>query len=136
LTPGLTVVAGAVLLKARTEGPFVAAGRIGAIPLGRFPHTVRLNLQYGPKAWNGFALDTQVEKISARYADLMNLVRAPSYTTVNAGGRYGFRIGANPATLRAQVQNLTNTFAWSVSPTATFSPIDQRRFVVSLSADF
>lgn len=134
--PGLTVVAGTVLLKARTEGQNVTAGLIGAVPLGRFPHVMRLNLQYGPKAWNGASLDAQIENVSARYADLLNRVKAPSYTTINVGGRYGFRVGDTAATLRAQVQNITDEFAWSVSPTANFSPIDQRRFVISLSADF
>ncbi len=134
--PGLTVVAGTVLLKARTEGQNVTAGLIGAVPLGRFPHIMRLNLQYSPKTWNGFSLDTQIENVSSRYADLLNRVRAPSYTTINIGGRYAFRVRDNPATLRIQVQNITDVFAWSVSQTASFAPIDQRRFVVSLSTDF
>lgn len=134
--PGLTVVAGTVLLKARTQGQNVSAGLIGAVPLGRFPHIMRLNLQYGPKAWNGVSLDAQAENVSSRYADLLNRARAPDYTTLNLGGRYSFRVGDNPATLRVQVQNVTNAFAWSVSQAATFSPIDQRRFVVTLSADF
>ncbi len=134
--PGLTVVAGTVLLKARTEGQNVTAGLIGAVPLGRFPHIMRLNLQYSPKTWNGFSLDTQIENVSSRFADLLNRVRAPSYTTINIGGRYAFRVGDNPATLRVQVQNITDVFAWSVSQTASFAPIDQRRFVVSLSTDF
>lgn len=134
--PGLTVVAGTVLLKARTEGQNVTAGLIGAVPLGRFPHIMRLNLQYSPKTWNGFALDTQIENVSSRFADLLNRVRAPSYTTINVGGRYAFRVGDNPATLRVQVQNITDEFAWSVSQTASFAPIDQRRFVVSLTTDF
>jgi len=134
--PGLTVVAGTVLLKARTEGQNVTAGLIGAVPLGRFPHIMRLNLQYSPKTWNGFSLDTQIENVSSRYADLLNRVRAPSYATINIGGRYAFRVRDNPATLRVQVQNITDVFAWSVSQTASFAPIDQRRFVVSLSTDF
>lgn len=134
--PGLTVVAGTVLLKARTEGQNVTEGLIGAVPLGRFPHIMRLNLQYSPKTWNGFSLDAQIENVSSRYADLLNRVRAPSYTTINIGGRYAFRVRDNPATLRVQVQNITDVFAWSVSQTASFAPIDQRRFVVSLSTDF
>ncbi|MGE3333478.1 MAG: TonB-dependent receptor [Rhodospirillaceae bacterium] len=134
--PGLTVVAGTVLLKARVEGQNAAAGLIGAVPLGRFPHIMRLNMQYGPKSWNGFSIDTQIENVSSRYADLLDRVRAPAYTTVNIGGRYAFRLAETPATLRIQAQNITDVFAWSVSPTASFSPIDQRRFVISLTADF
>ncbi len=134
--PGLTVVAGTVLLKARVEGQTVSAGLIGAVPLGRFPHIIRLNVQYGPKTWNGLSVETQIENVSSRFADLLDRVRAPAYTTINVGGRYAFRIGETPATLRMQVQNVTDTFAWSVSPTASFAPIDQRRFFISLAADF
>ncbi|MGE4063415.1 MAG: hypothetical protein AB7E79_08605 [Rhodospirillaceae bacterium] len=136
MTPGLTVVAGAVLLQARTAGLFVDTGRIGVVPLGRDPASFRLNVQYGPKAWNGFSLDTQIAYFSSRYADLMNTVRAPASHTINVGGRYAFRVGDTAATLRAQVLNLTDEFAWNISPTANFSPIDQRRFMISLSADF
>lgn len=133
---GLTLVAGTVLLEARITGQAVAAGRIGAEPLGRYPRVARLNVQYGPKEWRGFSVDSQVENISARYADLLNTVRAPGYTTLSLGGRYVFKVGATGAAIRLQVQNITDAFAWSISPTATFSPIDQRRFVLSLTADF
>lgn len=54
----------------------------------------------------------------------------------NIGGRYAFKMGDTAATLRAQVQNITDTFAGSVSQSASFTPIDQRRFVISLSAEF
>jgi len=133
---GLTVVAGTVLLQARVSGQSVTSGRIGRVPLGRYPHVMRLNVQYGPKAWSGFSIDGQVENVSARYADFLNTVRAPSYTTLNFGARYGFTIGDSAATLRFQAQNLTDVFAWNVSPTGTFTPLDQRRFLLSLAADF
>ncbi len=134
--PGLTVVAGTVLLKARTEGQTVTSGRLGAVPLGRFPHVMRLNVQYGPKSWKGLSVDGQIENVSSRYANLLNTVRAPAYTTVNVGGRYAFKISDTQASLRVQVQNITDAFAWSVAPAGSFTPIDQRRFIVSLTADF
>lgn len=133
---GLTVVAGAVLLQARVTGQAVSAGRIGAVPLGRSPRVMRLNAQYKPAEWQGISIDGQIENISSRYADLLNTVRAPSYTTVNLGGRYPFKVRDKAATLRLQVLNVTNRFAWTVSPTATFLPIDQQRMVMSLAADF
>ena len=132
----LTVVAGTVLLKARIAGQAVASGRIGAVPLGRYPRSARLNLQYGPPAWRGISVDGQVENISARYANLANTVRAPGYTTVSLGARYAFKIGGAAANLRLQMQNLTDVFAWNISSTATFAPIDQRRVMLSLTADF
>ncbi len=133
---GLTIVAGTVLLRARTAGQAVVDGRIGAVPLGRYPRVARLNLQFGPAAWRGISLEGQVENISSRYADLLNTVRAPGTTTLSLGARYAFKVGATAANLRLQMQNVTDVFAWNVSPTATFSPIEQRRFLLSLAADF
>jgi iron complex outermembrane receptor protein len=133
---GLTVVAGTVLLQARVTGAAVTSGRIGAEPLGRFPRVSRLNLQYGPKAWAGFSVDGQVENISGRYVNILNTARAPGYTTLNLGARYVFRKGTSGAALRFQAQNLTDTFAWTISPTAAYTPIDQRRFTLSLTVDF
>ena len=133
---GLTVVGGTVLLEARVTGQAVTAGRLGAQPLGRYPRVSRLNLQYGPKSWHGFSIDGQVENIASRYANLLNTVRAPGYTTLNLGARYVFRVGTSGAAFRFQAQNITDTFAWTISPTATFAPIDQRRFVFSMTVDF
>lgn len=133
---GLTMVAGTVLLQARVTGPAVALGRTGRVPLGRYPHIVRLNLQYGPKAWRGLALDGQVENQSARYGDLLNTMRVPSATIFTMGGRYTFKVNDVNAMLRAQVQNVTNEFNWVPSATGQYFVLEQRRFTVSLTADF
>lgn len=133
---GLTIVAGAVLLQPRVTGSAVAGGRIGRVPLGPFPHVIRLNVQYGPKAWSGFAIDGMIENISSRYGNLANTMRAPGFTAGHVGARYAFRIGETAATLRAQVRNVTDVFAWNLGSTGTYFPIDRRRFQVSLAADF
>ncbi len=133
---GLTMVAGTVLLQARVSGAAVTTGRTGRVPLGRYPHIVRLNLQYGPKAWRGLSIDGQVENGASRYGNLLNTVRVPATTTLNLGGRYSFKVSDISATLRAQVQNVTNAFGWDPSATGTYFPINQRRVTISLSADF
>jgi len=133
---GLTVVAGVILLQARISGEPVTTGRIGNVPLGRTPLTARLNLQYGPKAWQGFSVDGQVEHLSSRYANVLNTVRIEGRQVVNLGARYRFNIAGADATLRFQVQNVADVFRWDVNATASFQPIDRRRFTVSLAADF
>ncbi len=133
---GLTIVAGAVLLQPRVTGPAVTSGRFGREPLGPFPRVLRLNMQYGPKAWAGFSLDGQIENLSARYGNLANTSRVPGFTAGHFGARYAFRLGATAATLRVQMRNVTNVFAWNLGPTGTYFPIDRRRVQVSLAADF
>ncbi len=133
---GLTVVAGTVLLQARVSGDPVTRGIIGNVPIGRFPRTTRLNVQYGPKAWDGFSVDGQLENLASRYANALNTVLAPGRTLVNLGARYRFNILEAPSTLRFQVQNVGDVFAWNVGSTGSFDPIERRRFTLSLTTDF
>ncbi|MBY0508847.1 MAG: TonB-dependent receptor [Rhodospirillaceae bacterium] len=133
---GLTVVAGTVLLQARVSGDTVDRGIIGNVPMGRFPRTTRLNVQYGPKAWDGFSVDGQLENLASRYANALNTVRAPSRTIASLGARYRFQALGTSSTLRVQAQNIGDVFAWNVSATGSFEPIERRRFVLSLTTDF
>lgn len=134
--PGLTVVAGATLLQARISGQSVARGLTGRVPLARYPHVLRLNAQYGPPAWRGLAVDAQVERLAARYLDVLNTAKIAPVTVIDLGGRYGFTIGGHRASLRLQVQNATDSFRWNVATSGTFIASLGRRFVGSLTADF
>lgn len=136
ITDGLTIVAGTVLLQARVSGDPVDRGLIGHVPIGRFPRTTRLNVQYGPADWKGVSVDGQLENLASRYINALNTARAPGRTTVNLGARYRFKVLDAPTTLRFQVQNVGDVFAWDVNGTGSFQPIDRRRFTLSLTADF
>ena len=136
VAPGFTVVAGLVLIKARITGSAVTAGRIGAVPLGRWPHMMRLTTQYGPPSWKGFMLEGQIEHFASRYADFQNHVKTPAYNILTAGARYSFRVHKVAASLRLQAQNFTNTFAWLGNATGSFVPVEHRRYTMTLSADF
>jgi iron complex outermembrane receptor protein len=136
VAPDLTVVAGAVLLQARISGPLVTGGTIGQVPLGRYPHIIRLNAEYGPAAWRGLSVDGQVEKLSSRVASTDNALRLPARTTLNLGARYRFKAWETPATLRFQTLNLTNVYGWNIGATGLFEPNERRRFSVNLAMDF
>jgi iron complex outermembrane receptor protein len=134
---GLTIVAGAVLLRARVSGFTVDQGLIATIPTGVNPRLLRLNVQYGPKAWDGLSVETQVEHKAAQPANRLNTYKVPSTTIINLGGRYQFSLLGAPASLRVQVLNITDKFVWSVNGSAGFfMPTDSRRYTARLSADF
>jgi iron complex outermembrane receptor protein len=57
-------------------------------------------------------------------------------TTFDVGARYRFQTGKTPVVLRGQVTNLFNVYGWDVSPSSNFRPSDERRFLLSLAADF
>lgn len=56
-------------------------------------------------------------------------------TTFDIGARYRFNAGKTPAVLRAQVTNVFNVYGWEVSPSSSFRPSDERRFLLTLAAD-
>lgn len=133
---GLKIVAGAVLLKARVSGFTVDQGLIAAVPPGRPGTLVRLNANYGPKAWNGFSLSGQVNTESDHFANRLNTFKIPSATTIDFGARYSFALYGARATVRLDVQNLTNSYIWTVnSASGHFSPSPARRYILRVAAD-
>lgn len=136
IAPGLTVVAGAMLLRARIDAHAALAGFIGDVPVGRPNRNVRLNLQYGPKAWNGFSIDGQVSQDGPVYATRANTVRVKGDTSFDLGARYVFTVFDTSASLRARVLNLTNAYSWSVSASGAYTANQPRRYTLQLVADF
>ena len=136
LVPGLTVVTGAMFLKARITGGPAATGVIGPVPSARPNRNIRLTLQYGPKAWRGFSINGQVNHDGRMYANRTNSFRLPPLTTFDLGARYNFTLYGHSASVRSQVQNVANTWHWSVSPNGSFQPVQPRRFSINLVADF
>lgn len=134
---GLRIATGAVLLQARLSGDLVNQGRIGRVPIGRTPRTLRLDIEYGPPRWNGFSLDMQSDNRSSRYSSNDNLVRIPSRTIINLGARYRFKAMEYPAQLRLQVRNVMDTFAWDIKLNQlSYMPEEQRRYLATLAVDF
>jgi iron complex outermembrane receptor protein len=135
--PGLTMIGGLVLLKARVSGPLVDLGLIGSVPVGRDSRAMRFDLQYGPASWNGLSVDGQLEHIIKGYAGQLNTANIPPRTVLNLGARYRFKIGEAPSTLRVRVQNVTNTFAWENGggANAFLQYLGPRRVTVSLATD-
>ncbi len=135
--PGVTVVAGSVLLNARISGLSVDRGLIGNVPPGTPPSIFRLSLQYGPSAWRGFSVDAQTDYAASQYANRTNTFRIPAAVTFDVGLRYAFKINDVTASIRAQVRNVLDSYDWNVDgPSGRFSPSVPRRFSLRLAGDF
>lgn len=135
-TERLSLVAGAVLMQPRVTGAAVNDGRVGARPLNQPARTLRGNAEYRPSFAPGFSVDVAVANIGSRYASRDNVVSVPSYTLVDVGARYRFRIGKAPATLRVQMQNVGDVFAWNIVGSNSYGLMDKRRVSIFLLADF
>ena len=136
IAPGLTVVAGAMLLRARVAAQASVASLIGDVPAGRPNRNVRLNLQYGPAAWSGFSIDSQVNQDGPAFANRANTLRLNANTTLDIGARYVFKVFGTSASARARLQNVNGAYGWTVSASGSYTPLAPRRFTVQLVADF
>ncbi|WP_339348551.1 TonB-dependent receptor [uncultured Sphingomonas sp.] len=135
-TERLSLVAGAVLMRPRVTGAAVDDGRVGARPLNQPGRTLRGNAEYRPAFAPGFSVDLAIANIGRRYASRDNAIIVPSYTLVDLGARYRFRIGKAPATFRLQMQNVGDTFAWNIVGSNSYGLMDKRRITAFLAADF
>jgi iron complex outermembrane receptor protein len=134
---GMTVVGGAVFLKARISGLPVEQGTIANKPPGTTPRLLKLNVQYGAPSWDGFVLELQVDSESSTPANRLNTFRVPTYVNVNVGFRYNFEIYGARANIRATVNNVANDFYWTVDGNSgRFAPSGVRTYGFRVAADF
>ena len=134
--PGLTVVAGVMLLRARIEANATVASFIGAVPAGRPNRNVRLNLQYGPAAWHGFSIDAQFNQDGPAYANRTNSLQLNANATLDLGLRYVFKVFDRSASFRARMLNIADSYGWTVSSTGAYAPTEPRRFIGQLVVDY
>ena len=134
---GLTVVSGAVLLRARVKGAAVTQGLVAEVSPGQTPALLKLNTNYGPEAWRGFSLNGQVNFESSHYANRLNTFKIPSATVIDLGARYNLKVKEVSASVRFDVRNVTNTFGWTVAgASGLFMPRAPRVYVVRLAAEY
>lgn len=136
--PGLSIVAGGVILQPRVSGPLVDQGLLGNVPVGRDESAARLDVQYGPASWQGFSLEGQVEYNDRGYGNSLNRADIPMRAVFNLGTRYRFRLSDVSGNIRLRVQNVTNVYSWDLQGgnNLFFQYIPQRRFTATLAADF
>ena len=134
---GLKVVAGAVLLQARVSGTTVDLGLIGGVPPGQTPVLFRLNADYGPAAWRGLSVNAKVNFEDSHNANRLNTVRISSITTVDLGARYNFKAYDTSASIRFNVRNVTNVFAWTVAgASGLYKALKPRQYIGRVAAEF
>ncbi|WP_206185498.1 TonB-dependent siderophore receptor [Sphingosinicella sp. CPCC 101087] len=134
--PGLTLVAGGVLLDARISGEEVSAGSIGRRPIGTPSRTLIANLDWRVPAHDALSFDLAVEHRGRVLADAANMLRVPARTIVDLGARYRFRLGDAPAVLRLQATNLFDAYGWEVEGNKAFSYVEGRQLTARVTVDF
>ncbi|HEY0627542.1 MAG TPA: TonB-dependent receptor, partial [Allosphingosinicella sp.] len=140
---GLSVVAGAVLMDAEVSGEAVDLGIIGPRPVGTAARTVRANFDYRLPEFDALSVDLGINNLSGRVASAQTYAElggeqlmTKGRTTFDIGARYRFTLASSPASFRAQVTNVFNTYGWDVFSNSSFRPSDHRRLLLTLAADF
>ncbi len=136
LTKGLTVVAGAILIDPKISGVEVQTGRIGPRPVGSFKQRAIFNLDWKPVGQEAWSFDVATEIVSSEMADRLNTFSAPAKTNINLGARYRFAMGSTQFLIRAQVQNLLDSYGWRVNPSGSLAFNPPRTGVLQVVADF
>ncbi len=135
--PGLTLVAGAVLMSPEVA---VAAGLegVGSAPVNQPRNILQLALDYQLAAARRWSLDMTVTHEGTVPVRLDDGAYNPAQTLVNVGARYRFTVAGRAATLRVQMQNATSQQVWSVIDASgglvTYPPLHM--LLAYVSADF
>jgi iron complex outermembrane receptor protein len=108
---GLTLVAGAVFMAPVVDLASSAQGA-GTWPVPQPRHILQLAADYKVSA--RLSLDATVTEQGTTPIRVDDGAFNPAQTLVNIGGRYRFTILGQDATLRVQVQNVTNQRVWFV----------------------
>ena len=133
---GLSMIVGAVLMKPRVTGEAVDLGLIGEKPVAQPERLVRANFDYRPPSLQAISFDVGINHLGERPGSADNLLIVPARTLVDVGARYRVKMAGFPATLRLQITNLFDDYAWNVTGAGGFRRVPPRRVQTSLSVDF
>ena len=131
-------VAAAVLWgEVKVIGPNLKAEGVGSIALNQARFTGTINASYKFSSRPALSADMSILHFGPYPASIDDVAQARAGTLVALGGRYRFKILGAPATLRVQVQNLTNTYFWNLSfNSPAFTQYQPRAFFSYVTADF
>jgi iron complex outermembrane receptor protein len=136
LTPGLRLISGAAINKAKLLGSTDpdAGSKAKGVP----DWTANANLEWDTPL-TGLTLTGRVIYTGKQWVDIANTMRLPDWTVFNAGARYVLAAGDMPVTLRFNVDNIANKRYWASASDPFANSLLQgqpRTFKASISADF
>jgi iron complex outermembrane receptor protein len=134
VTPKLNLVLGGVLLRPRVEGGAEVLGDIGSKPVGLPTHIVNLNANWESPV-KGLQLDVGMSHRGRQPATTDNRVYLPSRFNLNLGGRYGFKLAGQSASLRVQVANALDNNDPGLAGPGIYAPRNSRQVLGFLTVD-
>ena len=136
ITPELSVVMGAVLLRPQVTGDAVTRGLVGRLPVGAISERVEFSADWQPGFAPGVSLDMRLSYRSPEVATVNNLVFVPTRTLIDLGGRYRFKLAGNAAVLRVQATNLFSQQGFELRGANAYTVLPGRVTQAYLTVDF
>jgi len=131
----LNINAGALLGQVLIEGPNLAALGVGRDAFGQAHYQMIINADYSFPTFPGASIDVTIFHVGATPATLSDSLYAPAGGPLSIGGRYRFSVHGAPATLRLQVQNVTNQALWFTGFNPGYYIMPPRAYLAYLTVD-
>ena len=109
--------AGILVDKISIIGADLAAQGVGPVAIGQPRLQYTVNVDYTMPWWPVASLDLTAIHFGEAPATVDNGLYAPAVTELSLGGRYRFSVLGRNSTLRVQVQNVSDSYWWSISNT-------------------
>ncbi|MEO7679482.1 MAG: TonB-dependent receptor, partial [Sphingomonas sp.] len=133
--PGLSIVAGGLLLDAEATGQQVDAGLVGRHPVGSSPGTYIASIDYRPPALKVISVDANLSHNAHRVVSIDDRVALPDRTLLDLGMRYHFSVARKPAVFRLQATNVLNTFSWDIAGSSALQTHSPRQVTGRITVD-
>ena len=118
-------------------GPDLRAEGVGTVAFNQTRFLSSINASYQLPRLPAVSADISVFSFGRYPASLDDVAQGAAETLINLGGRYRFTIAGARATLRLQIQNLTNLYFWNLGFGGPgFSQYQPRAVFGYLTADF
>jgi iron complex outermembrane recepter protein len=134
-TPGLSVVAGIVVLRPEVDRRVPALGGAGTVPVGPVPRTININVDYAPPKWGGWAGTVQWTSLSSRVEVNNDQIELPPLSTLGLSARYKLNVGHRAFSVRLDAANVTNARGLTISPLYNVYPQLRRNYTLTLAMD-
>ena len=139
----LSIIAGAVAIKAQVSGPARDLGLVGNKPAGVPSLYGRFDLNYRTDIFGGLTptmavVYTGKRAVGSRPLPLLGgrQLSLPGFASLDLGLRQQFMLGNLPSNMRFVIFNVFNTSSWKVVAANTLFVDETRRFSLSLTSDF
>ncbi|AEF20533.1 TonB-dependent receptor [Pseudomonas fulva] len=138
-TQGVRLLGGLTLLDAKLTKTQDGAND-GNEPIGVPKIQANIGGEWDVPGFNGLSLNSRVTYTDSQYTNNANSLEIPSWTRLDIGARYGFKLDERDVTLRARLDNVTGRDYWASTggyPGSNYLTLGEPRTLsVSATIDF